>query len=70
MGIDILGIDLARQVFQLHGADRRDYAQHGAQLTRSISPRHTPPLFYPMDKLASGAHAKTHAGKLSIDSPK
>jgi transposase len=35
MDIDILGIDLAKRVFQLHGADRRGYAQYGAKVMRA-----------------------------------
>ncbi|RKE25658.1 transposase [Paraburkholderia sp. BL23I1N1] len=34
MEIDILGIDLAKQVFQLHGADRRGRAVHRAKVSR------------------------------------
>jgi len=30
MDIDILGIDLAKRVFQLHGADRGGSAKYGA----------------------------------------
>lgn len=35
MEIKILGIDLARQVFQLHGADRRGHAVHRSKVPRS-----------------------------------
>ncbi|KVN45638.1 hypothetical protein WJ64_02360 [Burkholderia ubonensis] len=35
MEIDVLGIDLARHVFQLHGADRRGRAVHRAKVSRS-----------------------------------
>src|ERR1700675_3828871 len=35
MDIDILGIDLAKRVFKLHGADRRGYAQYGAKVMRA-----------------------------------
>jgi transposase len=34
MEIDILGIDLAKQVFQLQGADLRGRAVHRAKLSR------------------------------------
>src|SRR5437016_2741572 len=34
MEIDILRIDLAKQVFQLHGADRRGRAVHRAKVSR------------------------------------
>jgi len=34
MEIDMLGIDLAKQVFQLHGADRRGQAVHRAKVSR------------------------------------
>jgi transposase len=34
MEIDILGIDLAKQVFQLHGADRRGSVLHPAKVSR------------------------------------
>jgi transposase len=34
MEIDILGIDLAKEVFQLHGADRRGQAVHRAKVSR------------------------------------
>ena len=34
MEIDILGIDLAKEVFQLHGADRRGRAVHRAKVSR------------------------------------
>jgi hypothetical protein len=33
MEIDILGIDLAKEVFQLHGADRRGRAIHRAKVS-------------------------------------
>jgi hypothetical protein len=32
MDIDILGIDLAKRVFQLHGADRRGRALHSSKV--------------------------------------
>jgi transposase len=35
MDIDILGIDLAKRVFQLHGADRRGHALHGSKVLRA-----------------------------------
>lgn len=35
MNIDILGIDLAKRVFQLHGADRRGHALHGSKVMRA-----------------------------------
>ncbi|KVQ37956.1 transposase [Burkholderia cepacia] len=35
MEIDVLGIDLAKHVFQLHGADRRGRAVHRAKVSRS-----------------------------------
>jgi transposase len=35
MDIDILGIDLAKRVFQLHGADRRGHALHGSKVQRA-----------------------------------
>jgi transposase len=34
MEIDILGIDLAKRVFQLHGADRRGHAVHRSKVMR------------------------------------
>jgi transposase len=34
MEIDILGIDLAKQIFQLHGADRRGRVLHRAKVSR------------------------------------
>jgi transposase len=34
MEIHILGIDLAKQVFQLHGADRRGPAVHRPKVSR------------------------------------
>ena len=34
MDIDILGIDLAKRVFQLHGADRRGHVLHRSKVTR------------------------------------
>ncbi|MDF3881172.1 IS110 family transposase, partial [Cupriavidus basilensis] len=34
MEVDILGIDLAKQVFQLHGADRRGRPVHRAKVSR------------------------------------
>src|SRR6185436_16645346 len=34
MDIDILGIDLAKRVFQLHGADRSGRALHRSKVTR------------------------------------
>ncbi len=35
MDIDILGIDLAKRVFQLHGADRDGVAKYGAKVMRT-----------------------------------
>ncbi|WP_233810177.1 IS110 family transposase [Paraburkholderia sp. HP33-1] len=35
MEIDVLGIDLAKQVFQLHGADRRGHVVHRSKVSRS-----------------------------------
>ena len=35
MDIDILGIYLAKRVFQLHGADRRGHEQYGAKVMRA-----------------------------------
>ena len=35
MEIDILGIDLAKRVFQLHGADRCGCARYGAKVMRA-----------------------------------
>ena len=35
MEIEILGIDLAKRVFQLHGADRHGHAQHRSKVTRA-----------------------------------
>ena len=35
MEIDILGIDLAKRVFQLHGADRHGHAMHRAKVLRA-----------------------------------
>jgi len=35
MDIDILGIDLAKGVFQLHGADRRGHALHSSKVMRA-----------------------------------
>ena len=32
MDIDILGIDLAKRVFQLHGAGRGGFAKYGAKV--------------------------------------
>jgi transposase len=32
---DVLGIDLAKQVFQLHGADRKGQALHRAKVSRA-----------------------------------
>ncbi|CAB3807276.1 hypothetical protein LMG27177_06297 [Paraburkholderia fynbosensis] len=32
--IDIVGIDLAKQVFQLHGADRHGRVEHRAKVSR------------------------------------
>lgn len=37
MDIDILGIDLAKRVFQLHGADRSGSAKYGANQFRHHS---------------------------------
>lgn len=35
MDIDILGIDLAKRVFQLYGADHRGHALHGSKALRA-----------------------------------
>lgn len=37
MDIDILGIDLAKRVFQLHGADRSGRALHRSKVARDGS---------------------------------
>lgn len=36
MEIDILGVDLAKQIFQLHGADCRDRVVHRSKVLRSF----------------------------------
>ena len=36
MDIDILGIDLAKRVFQLHGCDRHGHAQVRAKIGRAV----------------------------------
>lgn len=35
MGMDVLGIDVANQIFQIHGADRRGRAVHRSKVSRS-----------------------------------
>jgi hypothetical protein len=36
MEINLLGIDLAKRVFQLHGADRRGHLLHRAKVSRAV----------------------------------
>lgn len=59
MDVDILGIDLAKRVFQLHGADRRGRALHRAKVTRSEllqSVRQLHPRTIAMEACSSAHH--------------
>jgi transposase len=57
--IDILGIDLAKQVFQLHGADCRGRAVHRAKVSRGSlfeSERTLKPRSVAMEACGSAHH--------------
>src|SRR5476649_2480195 len=59
MEIDILGIDLAKQVFQLHGADRRGRVLHRAKVSRGSlfeSVRTLKPRLAVMEACSSAHH--------------
>ena len=59
MEIDILGIDLAKQVFQLHGADRRGRVLHRAKVSRGSlfeSVRTLKPRLVVMEACSSAHH--------------
>jgi transposase len=59
MEVDILGIDLAKRVFQLHGADCRGHVLHRAKVTRSElleSVRQLRPRIIAMEACSSAHH--------------
>jgi len=59
MEIDILGIDLAKQVFQLHGVDRRGRVLHRAKVSRGSlfqSVRTLKPRLVVMEACSSAHH--------------
>jgi transposase len=59
MEIDIVGIDLAKQVFQLHGADRRGRVLHRAKVSRGSlfeSVRMLKPRLIVMEACSSAHH--------------
>lgn len=59
MNVDILGIDLAKRVFQLHGADRRGRALHRAKVSRSAlmeAVRQLQPRTIAMEACSSAHH--------------
>jgi transposase len=59
MEIDLLGIDLAKRVFQLHGADRRGHALHRAKVSRAAlvdTVRELRPRVIAMEACSSAHH--------------
>ena len=63
MGIDILGIDLAKQVFQFHRADRRGRVAHRAKVSRGSlfeSLRTLKPRLVVMEGCSSTHHWARH----------
>jgi hypothetical protein len=70
MEIHILGIDLARHVFQLHGADRRGRAVHRAKASRGSlfqTVRTLKPRMVVMDACSTAHHWARRFQSLSIE---
>jgi transposase len=70
MEIDVLGIDLAKQVFQLHGADRRGRVVHRAKVSRSSffeSVRTLKPRKVVMEACSTAHHWARRFQSLDID---
>ncbi|MGU7771598.1 IS110 family transposase [Burkholderia sp. MR1-5-21] len=70
MEIDMLGIDLAKQVFQLHGADRRGRAVHRAKVSRSTlleSVRMLKPRMVVMEACSTAHHWARRFQALGIE---
>ena len=70
MNVDILGIDLAKRVFQLHGADRRGRALHRAKVSRPElmeSIRQLQPRIIAMEACSSAHHWARQFQALGIE---
>ena len=70
MEIDVLGIDLAKQVFQLHGADRRGRVVHRAKVSRSAfleSVRTLKPRMVVMEACSTAHHWARRFQSLGIE---
>lgn len=70
MEIDILGIDLAKRVFQLHGADKRGHALHRSKVTRLAlmeAVRQLQPRMIAMEACSSAHHWARQFQTLGIE---
>lgn len=70
MGIEILGIDLAKRVFQLHGADRHGHALHRAKVGRSAfvaAVQELQPRVVAMEACSSAHHWARRFQELGIE---
>jgi len=70
MEIDILGIDLAKRVFQLHGADRRGHALHRSKVMRADlleAARTLHPRIIAMEACSSAHHWARRFQQLGIE---
>jgi transposase len=70
MDIDVLGIDLAKRVFQLHGANRRGVVQHRSKVTRAAllgAVRELRPRVIAMEACSSAHHWARRFQELGIE---
>ena len=70
MEVDILGIDLAKRVFQLHGADRRGHALHRSKVARAAlmdAVRQLQPKMIAMEACSSAHHWGRQFMEMGID---
>jgi transposase len=70
MEIDILGIDLAKRVFQLHGADKRGHALHRSKVARPAlidSVRQLRPRVVAMEACSSAHHWARQFKEMGIE---
>lgn len=70
MEIDLLGIDLAKRIFQLHGADRRGHVLHRSKISRPAlldTVKHLRPRVVAMEACSSAHHWARRFQELGIE---
>ena len=70
MEIDILGIDLAKRIFQLHGSDKRGHALHRSKVARPALlevVRQLRPKMIAMEACSSAHHWARQFQELGIE---